>query len=593
MSDLKLGSDFGTATNDDWLAAVEKALKGKAADTLVSNDLNGFARQPLYHEANSATENDASGFPGFAPFMRGSHAVANKFLPWHIAQRVVVGRKGADNKAILADLHGGMSAIILDFSETEPIDADALDSLLADVVLDIAPLSLALGKHAMAAAQPIIDFYTHRDAPADTLGFLNLDPLAARVRYGDSGDIDAHALVDLSTARPALRLMTSSGAAYHAMGASVPQELGWMLAGLTAYLRLLEDAGLQASDALSKITLSVAADVDFFAILAKIRAARLLFANIAEAVGAPESVPQIHAETSLRAFSDVDPWVNILRATAATMGAGLAGVDVMSVAPYTATSASDTALARRVARNTQIILQEESHIGHVTDAAGGSWYIEQLTRELAEGAWAEFQKIEAAGGLAAAIETDMLSTALETQRASLTAATDTGALSQVGVREFPNLQEAPLETAKQSPKQNQSYRLAQGFEELRKAAQKSKPKVFIACLGTMANFAARANFATNLYAAGGLHAVSGDGGTDYQRIAEDFKNSTAKIAVICGHDDDYETHADGLAAALKSAGVTHLALAGAPRDNTDIDDYCFAGCAALSYLTALHKRLGL
>ena len=588
MTELKLDANFAPATQADWLSAVETALKGKSAETLVSNDLAGFARQPLYNEANSTTAQDEAGLPGFAPFTRGATAVNNKFLPWHIAQRATIGRGNADNAAIRTDLEGGVSAITLDFSD-KTANTDALDKLLDGVMLDIAPLTLVPGKFGIEAVQPVLDLYEKRGLAADAKGFLNADPLAAAAQYGESGAIDYAALAALAKQRPGLCLMTSSGAAYHALGASVPQELGWMLAGLVAYIRALEAAGMDAADALSKITLTIAADVDFFATLAKTRAARLLFANIAEAIGAENVRPQIHAETSLRAFSDIDPWVNILRATAAAMGAGIAGIDLMTVAPCTASSATDNQLTRRIARNTQVILQEESHIGQVADAAGGSWYVEQLTRELAEAAWAEFQAIETAGGLQAAIDNGTVAAALQAQTDAYQAAVDKRALPLVGVSEFPNIDEAPLEAA---PNET-GYRHAQGFEALRQAAQKAKPKVFMACIGEMADFTPRANFATNLYNAGGLAAVLGEGGTDAAAIAEAFKKSNAKIAVICGSDTDYDTHADAVATALADAGATHLALAGKPRDNAQIDDYCFAGCAALSYLTNIHTKLGL
>jgi methylmalonyl-CoA mutase len=585
MTDLTLGSDFGTPSQDDWLAAVESALRGKPADSLISHDLAVFQRQPLY--TPSAAPSETSGLPGFAPFTRGPQAVNNTYLPWHIAQRAVLGRKGVDNAALLTDLNGGVTAIWLDFRHGAA-EASALQTLLHDVRLDLAPLCLVPHHYGMAAVQPVLDYYDAQSAAPETVGYLNLDPLAAQMQHGENSSPDYAALKELSNRRPGLRWMTSSGAAYHALGASVPQELGWMLAGLTDYLRQLEAVGVSPAEALAKITLTVAADVDFFATLAKIRTARLLFANIAEAVGAPDTPPQIHAESSLRAFADVDPWVNILRATAATMGAGIAGVDVMCVAPCTATSASDSVLTRRIARNTQIILQEESHIGQVTDAAGGSYYVEQLTEDLAKAAWIIFQDIEATGGLSAAIADGRLDAAIASQRATFDAAMDTRAHAMVGVSEFPNLDEAPLEAETQG-----HYRLSHGFEALRQAAQKSKPKVFLACLGDMASFTPRANFATNLYAAGGLHAVLSEGGTDAQAIAEAFQKSTAKIAVICGSDEDYEAHAPALAAALKAAGVVHLALAGKPREISEVDDYCFAGCQALSYLTNIHAKLGL
>jgi methylmalonyl-CoA mutase len=570
VGELKLGNEFGMPSQDDWLQAVETALRGKAADTLTSNDLAGFSRHPLYTEGNSATADNPAGMPGFAPFTRGAKPLNSKFLPWHIAQRVIIGRKAADNDAILTDLTGGVSALTLDFSESDA-NIKTLDALLKGVMLDIAPLSLA--NASAENAQTVLALLDKHEI-GDVLLFLNL-----------TAD-DAAALSDITPTRPSARLMTANGAAFHAQGAGVPQELGWMLAELAEGLRALEATGMDAAEALSKITLTVAADVDFFATLAKIRAARVLFANIAAAIGAPDTQPQIHAETGLRAFSDIDPWVNILRATSAAMGAGIAGADMLTIAPCTATSATDNTLTRRIARNTQVILQEESHIGHVADAAGGSGYIESLTTQLAEAAWAEFQKIEAAGGINQAQA--HIDAALAEARAAFDAAIDSRAMPLVGVSEFPNLEEAPLATGGDN-----GYRLSAAYEALRNAAQKAKPKVFLATIGEMASYTPRANFAANIYAAGGLHAVSGEGGTDAQAIAEAFKKSTAKIAVICAGDEDYEAHADEVAAALKAAGATHIALAGKPRDNSDIDAYCFAGCATLSFLQDIHKKLGL
>ena len=126
MTELKLGNEFGAPAEGDWLQAVETALRGKSIDSLNSTDLAGFDRQPLYTEANSQTAADQAGLPGFAPFTRGAAPLNNKFLPWHIAQRIIIGRKGADNTAILTDLAGGVSALVLDFSE-QALDGKGLD----------------------------------------------------------------------------------------------------------------------------------------------------------------------------------------------------------------------------------------------------------------------------------------------------------------------------------------------------------------------------------------------------------------------------------------------------------------------------------
>ncbi len=592
MTHLTLGSDMGAPTEADWLQIVETALRGQSADTLISREADGLIRQPLYTEARNPTASDPSGLPGFAPYIRGTTAVTNRFQPWQIAQRVVVGRDGSDNEHILADLAGGVSALLLDAGNTT-LTKKKLDKLLHGVDLDIAPLALATSA-SMHNVEALLAFLDERKVVGDAVGFLNLDPQATRLHTAEN-DFDMAALLKTTAAHPGLRLLTAAGTIWHSEGAGTAQELGWTLAGLVQHLRDGETAGATPKQALPRMTMTLAAETDFFVTLSKIRAARLLYANIAEAVGvidAQDCVPQIHTETSLRAFSSIDPWVNIVRATLAAMGAALAGVDWLTVAPCSASSAGDNTLTRRIARNTQVILQEESHIGHVVDAAGGSWYVEQLTRDLAVAGWGEFQKIEAAGGLAKVLDGQMLHDALAAAREAMQTDVNHGALPLIGVSEFPNLEEAPLPAGDDS-KFFEGFRLAAPFEKLRRAAQKAKPKVFQACIGDRAAFMPRSNFASNLYAAGGLHTIAGDGGTDMAAIAAAFKKSTAKIAVICGSDADYETHAAPLADTLRKAGVTHLALAGKPRPIKNIDAYCFVGGPTLEFLNNVHGALGL
>ncbi|MDB4106645.1 methylmalonyl-CoA mutase family protein [bacterium] len=600
MSKLELGNDMPAANKEAWLEAVDAALRGKSVDHLVSTDLAGFTRQPLYTQDTAPSHHsrqNASGLPGFAPFTRGARVVNNRFLPWHIAQRLTPGRKGSDNAAAITDLTGGVTALLVDFSD-QLLGVDALDALLDGVMLDIAPLSIQPGPHGLAAAETILALRETRGLDPQVPGYLNLDPLSASLRYASAQDIDLARLVEITQGHDALCWMTASGATWHDMGASLVQELAWVLSSVTQYLRQFEAIGIDPAVALPKITITLATDGDFFASLSKIRAARLLFANLAAGLGV-EAIPQIHVETSRRALSDVDPWVNILRATVSGMAAGIAGVDMMTIAACTATSDNDNELTRRIARNTQIILQEESHIGQVADAAGGSWYVESLTDQLSQQAWAIFQQIEAAGGLAASLEKGDIAAAVNQQRADFDRAIDNRSLPLVGVSEFPNLDEAALPMKASGPAEDEAqtglgaYRFGARYEGLRRTAQKSKPKVFLACLGDMASYTPRLNFAANLYAVGGLHAVSGSGGFETDEIVAEFAKSTAKIAVICGSDEDYETHADALAKALREAGTVHLALAGKPRENDDMDDYCYAGGPAYALLAAIHQKLGL
>ncbi|MEC8094571.1 MAG: methylmalonyl-CoA mutase family protein, partial [Pseudomonadota bacterium] len=432
-----------------------------------------------------------------------------------------------------------MSALLLDFSATKSISADELDALLAGVMLDIAPVVLAPAACGVDGILAFLDLLARRHEHVETIsGHLNFDPfamaLAANQPVSPQG---LEALVARAADLPRLGLMLASGAAFHNEGAAPTDELAYMLAALTQSLRLLEAHGLAPEDALPRINLMLSADTDFFMTIAKIRSARQLFHMVAKNIGCAHVAPTIHCETSQRAYSRLDPWVNILRATVSTLAAGIGGAELISVAPCSATSDSDNTLTRRIARNTQIILQEESHIAHVSDAAGGSWYVEALTQQLTEQAWAMFRSIEAAGGLTEQINDGSVRAQLDARCRDYEALVETRDLPLVGVSEFPNLDESPLP----APATAQSgYRHADKFEALRDIAERAKPKVYLACLGEAAAFTPRANFAANTYATGGMHAITGAGGSNIAAIVQEFADSDAKIAVICGTDDDYE-----------------------------------------------------
>ena len=592
MAEISMGSGIPPHSEADWLAAVETALRGKAFDSLTTKDVDGIIRQPLYTDAIHKTSDASAGLPGLAPFTRGAHAVSDKHLPWHVAQRVVVGRGAADNAHILADLAGGVSALLLDLSATKSISADQFDALLEGVMLDIAPVILAPAACGVDGILAFLDLLARRHEDNQSLrAHLNFDPFAEALDNNQPVSSQGlETLIARAQNLPGVSLMTASGAAFHNQGAAPTDELAYMLAALTEDLRLLEANGLVPEEALPRITLTLSADTDFFMTIAKIRSARQLFHMVAKNIGCANIAPTIHCETSQRAYSRLDPWVNILRATVSSLAAAIAGAELICVAPCSATSDSDNTLTRRIARNTQIILQEESHIGHVSDAAGGSWYVEALTQQLTGQAWAMFQSVEKAGGLIKQINDGSVRAHLDARCRDYDALVETRDLPLVGVSEFPNLDEAPLP----APTVTQAgYRYADKFEALRDLAERVKPKVYLACLGDAATFTPRANFAANTYATGGIHAVTGLGGLDIAVIAQEFTESGAKIAVVCGSDDDYETHAGELAEALRNAGAAHLALAGRPRDIAAIDDYCFAGGPTLSFVQNVLAHLGL
>ena len=584
-TNLSLGNDFPDADKKDWLKAVEKALRGATYETLQTRH-NGLSREPLYTNETVNLSQAAYGMPGQAPFLRGSKSLSNSFLPWHIASRFTLGRKGNDNKDVLTDLEGGVSALLLDcrFDTVTPIQ---LDKLLEGVDINIAPLFLRADNNAINLATHLVSKIGN-----DTAIYLDLDPLGYAAASGLKIDDDVDTifpgmlgLVEQTQSSPNIRLMTASGLTYHNAGADTITELAAIIATATFYMRYLEQSGLDIADIINRLTLTVSADTDFFGSIAKLRALRLLWGNICAALKQDKIVtPFIHAEGSERYFSLADPWVNMLRATMSTLAAGIGGADVVTALPCTSIAESDNLLTRRVARNTQVILQEESHIGQVMDPAGGSWYVETLSESLASKSWSLFQSIEKAGGIASPEGMKIVTTNIEKNRITENKDIAKRKMPVLGAGDFANLEEALL---KPRPAYGsgalQETRPAEAFEKLRFAAENQKPKIYLAVLGETAEFTARSNFATNLFAAGGIESHLGCGGSDLNAIIDDFTASRFSVAVICGTDAAYENYAETLAQGLAEAGCAHIWLAG-KYESDAINGNIFMGCDTISVL---------
>lgn len=596
MTDELLKSDFSPYSEAAWLEAISVALKGGTVDDLKTSEIGGLSRQPLYRRDDIETANDPSGLPGHAPFIRGSQSSRDKHLPWQIAQRYRPGRRGHANRDLLTDLNGGVSTILLDLSSQTAPDLAQLDKLFAGVMLDIAPLALAPGI-AISKAQEVMDHLWSAQSinEEDQLGYLNADPIGAAMVVNETINLDLVASsLNWGKNKPKVKLLCASGLPYQAAGAGEADELALTMATLVSYIDTALASGFTAQQIAERTVVAIAADLDFFATIAKIRAARLMWSQIFSAYDVKAVAPFIISETSERSFSTVDPWVNILRATVSSCAAAVAGADMLTVAPCTSVAEGDNDLSRRVARNTQIIMQEESHLGHVMDPAGGSWYVEKLTQDLALQAWNKFQTLEAEGGLIKALETGSVANTLKTAREERMQKINTRAMALIGVSEFPNIDEAPLAPRPQDPSGAFApSRLAEAFEKLRQRAEPVKPKVFLAALGTPARATARVNFAANIYAVGGVQTITGEGGDDVKEIASAFQKSGAKIACICGAETDYDISAEALAKALKAVGAVHIAMAGKPRAIGEIDNYCYAGCDTLSFAEVIHASLGL
>lgn len=441
---LSLAAEFPDATHEQWQRLVAGVLRksGKevsddAAEDALSTTLeDGLRARPLYSALDSAPD---PGLPGFAPFTRGGRAEGNTLGGWDVRQR----HTAADNGAVLADLENGVASLWLAVG-AGGFPVSSLGPVLDGVYLDLAPVVLEAGREVEPAARELLRLYEERGVGRDVArGNLGADPLGHEARTGDDGFDFAPvaALARLCAEEyPGLRALTVDALPYHEAGGSAAQELGASLATGVAYLRELTGAGLSVEQAAAQLEFRYAATADQFLTIAKLRAARRLWARVAEVCGAPGGQVQ-HAVTSPVMMSRRDPWVNMLRATVATLAAGVGGAESVTVLPFDHALGLPDAFARRIARNTSTILVEESHLARVIDPAGGSWYVERLTDELAHAGWEFFQRIEREGGQAAALRSGRVGEELAATWAARSAKLAKRREPVTGVSEFPHLAE--------------------------------------------------------------------------------------------------------------------------------------------------------
>ncbi|ORW61850.1 methylmalonyl-CoA mutase [Mycolicibacterium peregrinum] len=616
------GTSAVEADRQQWRTAVAgvlaKSSRRDVADLpaeperlLDSQTYEGFAIRPLYTSLDAVPE---SALPGQWPFVRGGDALRDVKSGWRVVESfpAVPGTAvGTVNGAVLVALTEGASALSLRVGGEGGIALGELDRLLDGVFLDLVPVIFegveSAGADLAAAADAVLSLLGNLDEDQRSRLSVDLgvDPLTAPLSgrpATDGADLPA-TVAKLTGHGGGVRAITVDGPAFHNLGSSAAWELAGSIAAAVAYLRLLSDGGVATPDALRQISFRYAADDDQFMTIAKLRVARQLWARVAEVVGAADSgAARIHAVSSLPMMTQRDPWVNMLRTTLAAFAAGVGGADTVQVHPFDAAipdglDGTSASFARRIARNTQLLLLEESHIGQVLDPAGGSWFVEDLTAQLAEQAWAHFQDIEARGGFVAARDYIAAQIAEVAARRSDDVAHRRTAIT--GVNEFPNLDEQPLP---QGSSVSSIARYAAGFEALRDrsdaflASTGARPKVLLLPLGPLAEHNIRTTFASNLLASGGIEAIN-PGTVEAAAVAAAVADAGApSVAVLCGSDARYGAEASAAVAAAHAAGVRQVLLAGPEKAVAEADSkpdgYLTAKIDAVEALSNLLTGLG-
>jgi len=614
--ELRLAADFAPASYDDWRKLVDGALKGASFEKLVGKTTDGLRIEPIYRRRRDAA------------LVAGRPAAA----PWQIMQRIDHPDAAQANAQALQDLENGATGLTLAFAGAdgaagyglEPTAA-ALERILDGVALDAGiGIEFQIGPQSRNVATHLVEYLKRKGiSPSGCDIRFGLDPIGACATWGFSPYRWQEIAPALTTAIKRLAaagfhgpFAVADGRVVHDAGGSEVQELAFVLATGVAYLRALEDAGVALEQAQGMVYARLSADADQFLTMAKFRALRTLWARIEQACGLAPKPLFIAAETAWRMLTQRDPYVNMLRATMATFAAGLGGANAVTVLPHTLALGLPDPFARRVARNTQLVLLEESNLAKVADPAAGSGGIEALTRELCEAAWTLFQEVEKAGGVFASLERGLIQDRVAATRAARATDIARRKLVLTGASEFPNLHEAGVAVLDAKPVALPPYgeakitfaalapiRLAQPFEGLRNrsdAQLKStgvRPKVFLANLGSAADFTARATFARSFFEAGGIEAVDSDGFGDPAALAAAFKSSGASLACLCSSDKVYADKATEAAKALQAAGAGHIYLAGRPGEQetslraAGVGDFIFAGCDALATLQEAYRRM--
>jgi methylmalonyl-CoA mutase len=555
--ELSLAADFPPSTRDDWEALVRAVLKGEAFDRLITTTVDGLHIEPLYAQHARAM-----------PIGQGKPGV-----PWTVMQRLDFPEPQTASAEAVHELANGATALSLVFcgaptaygyglpaSEQSITRAQEHVQLDAGIVVDV-----DAGRHASDAAAAIA-------AMVKNAGF---SPAATNIRFG----------------------FDPIGAAAVEGGAALPWNA---LAGPFA----AEISGIALDAARNMILFRLTADADQFLTMAKLRALRKLWARVEAVCGLSPAALLLAADTAWRMMTKRDPYVNMVRACIAVASAGLAGADAITALPFTMAIGLPDRFARRIARNTQLILIEEAHVGKVMDPAAGAGAIENMTDQLCQKAWVLFQEIEQVGGAWAALQRGDIQKKIAATRARRQEEVATRKAALTGTSDFPNLGEAPVgvmancaATAEVVQKVVQfepmaSFRLAEPFEELRDRSDQilantgTRPKVFLAKLGTASDFTARASFAKNVFEAGGFETDDYNAGDSNAALSRAFAQSGARLVCLCSSDAVYTRDGAAAVRAVAQAGGA-VWLTGKPErplQAAGASAFIYPGCNVLGAL---------
>ncbi|MCK5764776.1 MAG: acyl-CoA mutase large subunit family protein [Bacteroidales bacterium] len=586
----KLFSEFPPVSTSDWEAMIKKDLKGADYEKkLVWNTREGFNVKPYYRDEDLQGIDAAATLPGAFPFVRGNKVKGND---WYIRQNIRVNKVEAANKKALDILMKGVNSLGFVLDDNKEYSKEDLDGLCRNIFAEIVELNFVCGRQAENIAGLYLDLVQQYNRDFRKVhGSVNFDPLGRLVikgNYYDSFDEDferCRRLINLTTNLPNFSVITVNGRNFHHAGSSIVQELAFSLAAGAEYLTQLSERGLSVDKVATGMRFNFSIGPDYFMEMARIRAARQLWANIVKAYG-PSSDDiarmSIHSETASWNITVYDPYVNMLRTTTESMSAAIAGVDSHIVRPFDGAFSKPDEFSERIARNQQLLLKEEVYLDKVADPAAGSYYIESLTDQMVQEAWKIFLEIEEKGGYIEAVKSGYIQQKVRGNAEAMDKAIATRKMSLLGTNQYPDFTERiekyiPAEVFKPSVFTEKDaivetltpYRGSQAFEVLRKktddySRENKRPAVFMFTYGNLTMRIARAQFAGNFFAVPGFDLIDNPGFKTIDDGVQAAIESKAGIVVICSSDDEYASIAPEIYKKLKDHAI--VMLAGYPKD---------------------------
>jgi methylmalonyl-CoA mutase len=602
---IKLFADFPPVSTEEWEAKINADLKGKDYErALVWRTNEGFNVKPYYRQENLEGVGHTDVLPGQFPYVRGTKKDNN----WFIRQDIVVDDLKSANKKALDLLGKGINSLGFVFKSCESFTNNDVEVLLNGISLDSVEINFVCCCHNSECAKALTDYINSGNWDASKIkASVNIDPIANFTLKGKFSSDEKSVFEGLKStienteSLKGLKVITVAGKNFNNAGSSIVQELAFSLAEGAEYLTKLTEAGLDAGVIAKKMKFSFGVGGNYFMELAKLRAGRMLWAEIVKAynpvcncekeccddkgcckdsVCECAGIMNVHSETSVWNKTVYDPYVNMLRTQTEAMSAVLGGTDSLTVLPFNSIYEAPTDFSERIARNQQILLKEESYFDKIADPAAGSYYIETLTASIAEEAWKLFLEVQDKGGFIAAFREGFVQAQVKEIADKRRKNVATRRENILGTNQFPNFTEsidsdladqilcvedktvegAEVETLK-------LFRGSQVFEALRFATdnyskENKRPKAYMLTIGNLTMRKARAQFACNFFAVAGYEVVDNNGFASVEEGVKAAKDAGANIVVICSSDDEYTEFAP--AALEQLAGDSILVIAGAP-----------------------------